>query len=707
MIDGHDFLRNLALVLGVAAITTVVFQRLRQPVVFGYMLAGLIIGPHLPIPLVADQATVRTLSELGVIMLMFSLGLEFNLRRLVACGWPVVFVAVLESSFMLWLGYETGRLLGWSVLGSLYAGAAIAISSTTIILKATADQRTRGRFMDLVFGILIIEDLIAIVLLALLTPAASQSTTAAAALGMTIIRLVAVLAGILAVGMLIIPRLMRFVVRLRRPEITLVVSIGICFSTALLVQAIGYSVALGAFLAGSLVAESGEEKRVEQLVEPVRDMFAAVFFVSVGMMIDPGVLARHWGAIAGFTLLVVFGKIGAVSVAAFLTGAGARTAVQSGMTMAQIGEFAFIIAAAGLASGATPPEHYPIVIAVSALTTLTTPIFIRFASPAAEWIDRHLPRPLQTFAVLYGTWIESARTGPETSANKLRLQRAVRALALDACVIVTLGIGVSLSTTSLGALLAERTGMTPERARAVVVGGAVLLSSPFLIGIVHNGRMLGQALSYRAFPEPEPGKLDLAAAPRRALIVAIQLTTVLVVGAPLVAITQPFLPAFAGVGVLLTSLLVLGFIVWRSAADLQGHVRAAAEAIVSAIGNQPRPEGPREAEISLQRAYQLLPGLGDPVPVRIDARSQFAGRELSEIGLRGRTGATVIAISRGTDVVLVPDGHEVLKAGDVLALAGTREAIDAAKQLLARGESAALDLEGADRGTPAPSAPPA
>src|SRR5688572_1527522 len=165
---GHEFLRNLALVLGIAAVTTVVFQKLRQPVVFGYMLAGLIIGPHVPIPLVADPDTVRTLSELGVILLMFSLGLEFSVRRLMKSGWSVVIIAVLESSLMLWLGYEAGRMLGWSVLGSLYAGAAIAISSTTIILKATAEQGARGRFMDLVFGILIIEDLIAIVLLALL-----------------------------------------------------------------------------------------------------------------------------------------------------------------------------------------------------------------------------------------------------------------------------------------------------------------------------------------------------------------------------------------------------------------------------------------------------------------------------------------------------------------------------------------------------------
>ncbi len=702
---GHEFLRTLAIVLGVAAITTVVFQRLRQPVVFGYMLAGLIIGPHVPVPLVANVEIVRTLSELGVILLMFSLGLEFNLRRLMKSGWSVVIVAVLEISLMLWLGYEAGRMLGWSVLGSLYAGAAIAISSTTIILKATAEQGARGRTMDLVFGILIIEDLVAILLLALLTPASAQEPAAAARLGLTMLRLVAVLVGILLVGMLIVPRLVRFAVSLRRPEIIVVVSIGICFSTALLVQAIGYSVALGAFLAGSLVAESGAEKTVERLVEPVRDMFAAIFFVSVGMMIDPGVISKHWGEVATFSLLVVLGKISAVSVAAFLTGAGARTAVRAGMTMAQIGEFAFIIAAAGLASRATPPEHYPIVIAVSAITTFTTPWFIRFANPVASWIDRNLPRPLQTFSALYGTWLESARAGEETSAIKLRLRRELRALALDACVVVALCVGASLSTTTLGAKLAERTGLAPFYARAIVVGAAVLLSSPFLVGIVRTGRALGQTLSIRAFPEPQSGRLDLAAAPRRVLIVAIQLTTVLVIGLPLVAVTQPFLPPFAGVGLLFGMLFILGVVVWRNAADLQGHVKAAAEAIVSAIGSQPRLPGEKEAERSLERAYQLLPGLGDPVPVTIPGTSPLAGRPLNAIGLRGRTGATVIAISRGTDVVLVPDGHQVVEAGDVLALAGTSEAIEAARRFLVSGEeSEGVPVAPATRATSLPPA---
>lgn len=684
----HEFLRTLAVVLGVAALTTVLFQRMRQPVVFGYMLAGLIVGPHVPIPLVADEETVRTLSELGIILLMFSLGLEFHLRRLMQAGWSVVVIAALETSFMFWLGHEAGRLLGWSSLASFYAGAAVAISSTTIIVRAFGDRGLKSAATERVFGILIVEDLIAILLLALLTPAGAPGGSAAGTLGFTVIQLALFLVAFLIVGMMIVPAAVRSVVAMRRPEITLVVSMGLCFGAAALVQWLGYSVALGAFLAGALVAESGESKVVERLAEPVRDMFLAVFFVSVGMMIVPGLVVQHAGAVIGFTLLVLFGKITAVSFATFLTGANIRSSLQTAMSMAQIGEFSFIIAAAGVASGATPASHYPIIVAVSALTTLATPWLIRFADPVAAWVDRSLPRRVQTFAVLYGTWVENARRHPETQGDRRLLTQALRAVAIDATVVAALSIGVLLGAFPVGERLAAATGLAPFAARAILVAGAIALSVPFLVGIVRTGRRLGDLLARRAFAAPVPGRLDPAAAPRRAMIVAVQLATLLAVGAPVIAFTQPFLPAFAGVGLLAAGALVLGVVFWRSAADLQGHVRAAAEAIVSAIGDRNRLASPDESERSLHRAYELVPGLGEPVPVVIAESSRHAGRTLADTQLRGRTGATVLAISRGQEVVLVPDGHVQLRAGDVLALAGTSEAVEAARQLLAEERSA-------------------
>jgi CPA2 family monovalent cation:H+ antiporter-2 len=485
-----------------------------------------------------------------------------------------------------------------------------------------------------------------------------------------------------------VPRLVRSVVRLGRDETTLVACVGLCFATALVGHWSGYSVALGAFLAGSFVAESGEGSRVARLIEPVRDMFVAVFFVSVGMLIDPVEVARHWRAVLGFSALVVAGMIGTVSAAAFLTGAGTRTAIQAGMSLAQIGEFSFIIAGAGLASGAAAPALYPIIVAVSAITTLLTPWLIRAAGPVAAVVDRSLPRPLQTFATLYTTWFESIRERPGTSAEQARLWRLVRGLAVDAVIVLALSVGASVLAVPVGQRLAHALSIPLLSAQRIVAGAAVAVSLPFLVGLFRTGRAVGQVLSRRAFPDPEQGRLDMAAAPRRALVVTVQMTTVLVVGAPLVALTQPFLPGPVGLGVLVAFGLALGILVWRTAADLQGHVRAAAEAFVDAISRYSGAGGPREAEAALERAQRLLPGFGEPFALPIAAGSPAVGRPLSELALRGRTGASIVAISRGEDVVLVPDGHVVLEPGDVVALVGTTEAIDAARALLA-GEARA------------------
>src|SRR5918999_1863237 len=397
MHDAHEFLTTLAVVLSVAALPTVVFQRLRQPVVFGYLFAGMIVGPHVPIPIVADVAIVQTLSETGVILLLFYLGLEFSLRKLIRVGPRASIVAVVQGAVMIWLGYSLGRGFGWTKIESFYAGAIIAISSTTIIAKAFQEQRVTGKFTELVLGVLIIEDLIAIFLLTVLTALSAGTGVSAGSLAITGVRLAMFLTGLIVVGLLLIPRAVRMVVRMNRPETTLIASMGICFAAAILAYAFGYSVALGAFIAGSLVAESGEEHTVARLIEPVRDVFAAIFFVAVGMLIDPELVAQYWVPVVVFTIAVIVGQVTIVTISAFLTGHGTRTSLQAGMSLAQIGEFSFIIAGIGIATGATRDFLYPMAVAVSAITTLTTPWLIRGATPAASYVDSKLPQPIQTF----------------------------------------------------------------------------------------------------------------------------------------------------------------------------------------------------------------------------------------------------------------------------------------------------------------------
>ncbi|MGH7581055.1 MAG: cation:proton antiporter, partial [Gemmatimonadales bacterium] len=663
MNDPHEFLRTMVVVLGVAAAATIVFQRLRQPVVFGYLVAGMIIGPHVPIPLVADEGMVRVLSELGVILLMFALGLDFSLRKLLAVGPTASVIAVLQTSAMVATGFLAGQLFGWTTLESVYAGAIIAISSTTIIVKAFAEQRLRERFTQIVFGVLIMEDLIAIFLLAILTAVSAGGGVSAGDLASTAGRLIAFLAVLIVMGLLTVPRLMRAVVRLNRPEVTIVTAMGICFAVAYLALSFDYSVALGAFLAGSRVAESGEERTIEQLVQPVRDVFAAIFFVAVGMLIDPRLVAEHWVAVVVFTLLVVVGKIVFVSAGAFLAGYGTRMSVQTGMSLAQIGEFSFIIAGIGLATGATRDFLYPVAVAVSAVTTLSTPWLIRAAGPVASWVDRTLPRPIQTFVGLYGSWMASLKSNPQDQGRRSRERRLTGLLVLDAVLLGAMTVGLALQLDAAVATIARRMDLEPETARLVVLSAAGALAAPLLIGLVRTARALGQTIALRALPAPARG-VDLGAAPRRAFLVTWQLVIVAMVGVPLIALSSPFLPGHIGPAVLLVALVVLGIAFWRSATNLQGHTRAGAEVIVAALakqmaGSTASPDAPishrRRASDSgaipatladappqvrtLAGIYDLIPGLGQPVSVEIGPEDYAAGRSLSQLDLRDATDA--------------------------------------------------------------------
>ena len=686
MPESHEFLRNLALVLCVAAVTTIVFQRLRQPVVFGYLFAGVIVGPHLPLPLFADQDMVRALAELGVILLMFSIGLEFSLRRLLQVGGPAGLAAIAETSVMMGLGYVAGQLLGFSTIESDFTGAIVAISSTTIIAKAFAEQGVRGRVSELVFGILIVEDLIAILLVAVLTAVGEGGGLTASEVLVTTLRLAAFLAGLLGVGLLIVPRLIRGVVRLGRTETILVSSVGVCFAASLLALSLGYSVALGAFIAGSLIAESGEGKTVEQLVSPVRDLFVAIFFVAVGMLLDPQILVDYWWAVALLTVVVIVGKVLAVSGGLFLIGEGLRPAVQSGMSLAQIGEFSFIIATVGLTTGTTRDVLYGVAVAVSAITTLTTPHLIRAAPRIAALVDSRLPGPLQTYAALYGSWIERLRATPVAFGGRTRVRRFVRVVLIDTVLLALLFIGVSVELAPLSRRLADATAIGLAAARTAIVAVALALAAPLFLGLVRSTQLLGKAIAVRALPTPEPKRVDMAAAPRRTLEVTLQFAVLFAAVAALVAVTQPFAPRLPGIVVVLFAGAILLAAVWRAAKNLQGHAVAGAEVIAAALARRsPEAGSARPSADAFDRMRSMLPGLGEPVAMRVEEGCAAANHTLAELDLRGLTGATVLAVMRGDEKTVSPRGDTALQAGDIIAVAGTHAAVDAVRDVMRAG----------------------
>ncbi|MEO6211039.1 MAG: cation:proton antiporter [Gemmatimonadaceae bacterium] len=677
------FLQTLALVLGVAALTTVIFRRLKQPVVFGYLIAGLLVGPKMPLPLVADPAIVQTLSELGVILLMFALGLEFRIGRVLQIGVTSGLAALGETSLMMGIGFLVAQLLGWTTIESLFTAGIVAISSTTIVSKAFVERGVKGRVTEIVFGILVSEDLVAILLVAILTAVAAGGGLSPMDVGLTVIRLSTFLIALLSIGLLLIPRFMRIVVKLGSEETTLVAAIGVCFACAYLALSFGYSVALGAFIAGSLVSESGEGKVVEHLVHPVRDMFVAIFFVSVGMLIDPAVVVQHWGAVLVLVAVVIVGKVIAVSVSTFLTGNGLGLAVQSGMSLAQVGEFSFIIAAIGLANGATRSFLYPIAVAVSAVTTITTPWLIRAATPVTLFLDRKLPARVQMFSSLYGSWVEQMRKVPGDVKERSRTRRLGQLLLIDAALLLVIALGAAAEIGRIGPLLQSWIGVSASAVPTVVAIGALALAVLPLVGIARTARQLGFALAVRAMPSVAPGRVDLAAAPRGALTVTLQIAIMLAIVIPLLAITQPFVTAAPGLLTLVVVALVLGIAFWRSAQSLHGHTRAGAEAIVAMLGEQMMVDtAPDAVRLAMERIDLVLPGLGTPVALQVTRGSPAIDRSLSSLDLRGRTGATVLAIVRAGEQVLVPRGHDMLRADDVLAVAGSADAIAAARVLI-------------------------
>lgn len=684
MNDIHEFLNAITVVLCVAAVTTVVFQRLRQPVVLGYVLAGLIVGPHLPIPLVADPGIVTTLSELGVILLMFSLGLEFSLRKLAAIGSTAGIIGVIQCSILVWVGFVIGRLFGWTTMESLFLGAIISMSSTTIIAKVFDEQNVTGKHREIVVGVLIVEDLIGIIFMAVFTGIASGSGLSTGPLLATIGKLTLFLVGVIVIGLFFVRKMMQSIKALNRKETTLVVSIGFCFAISLLAREFGYSVALGAFLAGSLIAESGEEKEVEHLVEPVRDMFAAVFFVSVGMMINPTVIMQYLPEILILTAVVIVVKFFGVAIGAFLTGIGMRTSIKAGMSMAQIGEFSFIIAGLGLTMKATGEFLYPITVAISAITTLTTPLLTRASGPAANWIDRKLPKPLQTFATLYGSWIEELRNRSEKRKSAGPVWRLLRLMMMDAALLAVIIISTSLGMKTMIAAAGEYIRISPLLLKIGILLIAAAAALPFCVGIVRVGKKLGISLARTALPLKQEGRVDLVAAPRRMLIVTSQLVSVMLVGLPLLALTQPFVPSVPALSVLVIVTIILAVLFWKSAADLHGHVRAGAEVVVEALKFSSRNTGAgiKDENVKLQEVHQLLPGLGDLVAVKLQIGCAVAGKSLAELNLRGLTGATVLAVVREKSGVIFPGANEPLQENDVLALSGSHEAVASARELL-------------------------
>ena len=394
MAELPNLVKDLALILVVAGSVTLIFKRLKQPLVLGYIVAGFLVSPHMPYTMsVIDEADIQTWADIGVIFLLFSLGLDFSFKKIIKMGMAPVIAALTIIFCMMMLGTSVGHAFGWSRMDCLFLGGMLAMSSTTIIYKAFDDMGLRQqRFAGLVMSVLILEDVLAIVMMVMLSAVAGGSSPNGEQMAGIILKIVFFLVLWFVIGIFLIPILFRRTRRLMNDETMIIVSLGLCCAMAVFSSAVGFSSAFGAFVMGSILAETIEADKIIRLVEPVKNFFGAIFFVSVGMLVDPKILVEYAFPIGILILAILLGQ-GIFGTAGFmLSGQPLKTSMKCGFSMAQIGEFAFIIASLGLSLGVIGRFLYPVVVAVSVITTFLTPYMIRFAEPCYNQIERRLSK---------------------------------------------------------------------------------------------------------------------------------------------------------------------------------------------------------------------------------------------------------------------------------------------------------------------------
>ncbi|MEY2407848.1 MAG: monovalent cation:H+ antiporter-2, family [Verrucomicrobiota bacterium] len=668
---GVAFLQDLAVVMIVAGLVTVVFHRFKQPVVLGYILAGLIIGPHTPpFPLIQNEDAIKTLSELGVILLMFSLGLEFSFRKLRQVGGTALIAATLEILLMVWVGYEIGRLFGWSRMDSIFLGAMLSISSTTIIVKALADLgKTKERFAQLIFGVLIIEDILAIVMIALLSGIAMTGALTFGQVGLTLGKLATFLTVAVVAGLIAVPRLLGYVARFKSNEMLLITVLSLCFGFSLLAAKLGYSVALGAFIIGAVVAEAREIGRIEILTEPIRDMFSAIFFVSIGLLIDPKLLAAHWLPVLVISLAVVGGKIVTCAFGAFVAGNDTRTSLRAGMGLAQIGEFSFIIAALGLTLNVTSKFLYPIAVAVSVITTLLTPFLIQRADHLVNWFDRRAAPALVANLELYTRWVGQLGSGKEASFAAKLMRRWFAQIALN--IVLMAGIfAVAVFISQRPPEWLVHWGETT--ANAALWLGAMVLSLPLLIATFRKLQAVGLLVAETSVSEAAAG--ERTAAIRTIVAHVIPFSGIAALGLLVLILSSTLLPPLKVLFVLLIVVGLIAWLLWR------WFIRVYSKAQIALQETLAQPPPPR-----VPPAPASLPTMlrdADLETVTLERGSVGVGKLIRELQLRTRTGASIVGIERDGASLINPSPDEELQEGDQVVILGSRSQLDAAKAAL-------------------------
>ena len=635
-----ELISDLAIMLLTAGVVTVIFKKIKQPLVLGYIVAGFLIGPYMPLFFtVADSASISTWSEIGVIVLMFGLGLEFNLHKLAQVGGTAIITALTEVGGMLLIGFGVGQLLGWGIMDSVFLGGMLSMSSTTIIIKAFDELGVRNQgFAQLVFGTLVIEDIAGIFMMIILSTLSVSQSISGGALAMKLALLVLYLALWLILGIYLLPTLMNKATPLMNDETLLVSSLGICFGMVLLANALGFSSALGAFMAGSLLAGTVHAERVEHLTSGVKDLFGSVFFLSVGMMLDPAMIVKYIVPILIITLVTLVGKLIFSSLGVLLSGQTLKNAVHCGCSLAQIGEFAFIIASLGLSLGVIADYVYPIIVSVSIITTLTTPSFIKGSDKLYEWLEKVLPSKLTEKLARY---TDEEQSSKEKNGDwSAYLGRYVKVTAFYG--VVMLGIALIGSLVQLPLL--GKLGLEPWLAKLIC------------LAVVY----LGMSIFIRPMLDMKsPQFTTLWVKNRNFRLPLMALTAIRV----LIIVIIAFIPANTVSGVaglwLLPLILAAVLLIYRSGWFASAYLSVEARFLANFNERQLQRLDSDDAVEWLDQRLHVL-----------SFQYEQHGGTLKELGWGKRFGVNVIKIVRGKRHINIPSGDAALHSGDTVYILG-------------------------------------
>lgn len=647
---------DLAFILATAAISTLIFSKFKQPIVLGYLIAGFAVGPRVHLwPTVVDTEGIKIWAEIGVIFLLFGLGLEFSFKKLAKVGKSSSIAALFEVVTMLALGYFLGRMLGWSQMDGVFLGAALAMSSTTIIIRAFDEAGLKGRgFVNLVFGILIVEDLIAILLMVFLTSLSSPEPYSSTKVLYLVARLGFFLLVWFLVGIYVLPSFLKKVRNLLTDEIMLIVSICLCLMMVVLASKAGFSAALGAFIMGSILAETQEGERIEKLLLPVKDLFGSIFFVSVGMLIDPGILQNHWDIIILITLITILGKLFGSGVGAILSGRNLKQSFQSGMSLAQIGEFSFIIASLGMTLNVTSSFLYPIIIAVSAVTTFTTPYMIKYSDRIYGSIEKKLPQSFLGYLKRYE--VAMASTRQENVFYLLWRFYGLGAL-LNSVVIIAIALA---SRHYFLPFLFQNVGNT--NVISIVASIATLIiSAPFIAALVlKNPKNISteETETLARLKNLQFGVFFI-----RALIAFLLIVFI---------INQFSSNRFLFIFVTIAAILIFSFRKFLKPVYMSVEMRFLANLNAKEIAEMEK----------MSRRPELAPWDATLVNLVVSSDSILAGLTLEESNFRSKTGATVAMIERGKSRILAPGRLERFLPNDHIFLIGTDDQLSAAHRLI-------------------------